>query len=135
MQGLPQLEPAIMAGLFWPATPNLASPHPAEPGLIAQREALAAALSGALAPLRDYLRLWAAHEPLLQLDPDARVAELAAKGQDLTLAEVKAEASTPRGFRGAAMCSSCGCMSFLSQDACTWPAAWQAFMPSQCKAL
>jgi hypothetical protein len=81
LQGLPDLEPAIMEALKWPDAPLLNSPHPQEAGLVAQREALAAALGGALVPLREYLRLWVAHEHLLTLQPHEFVAELAARGQ------------------------------------------------------
>jgi len=91
LQGLPQLEPAIMEGLFWPAAPSLTSPHPAEPGISGLRESLSASLTAALLPLRDYLSLWCALEPLLASTPEAIMSVLAAKGAELTLAEVTTE--------------------------------------------
>jgi len=44
-----------MAHLFWPEPRKLTSLHPGEPEAAAARDALAATLSKALRPMKDYL--------------------------------------------------------------------------------
>eukprot|EP00775_Hariotina_reticulata_P004794 gene4794-5043_t len=66
LQGLPQLEPAVMDQLFWPTVPVLNSVHLQEDITVQARGAL-------------HLAQYKAHAPLLALDVDAHVADLTAK--------------------------------------------------------
>lgn len=52
LQGLPQLEPAVMDKLFWPTSPLLSAVHPQEEVAARARDALSGCLLAALQPLR-----------------------------------------------------------------------------------
>ena len=90
-QGLQQLEPAVMESLFWAQIPTLNSVHPLEEHVQDLKSDLTDAVSQALKPAKAYLELYKQYEPLLVLSPEAYVAALEAKGEDLTLNEMKAE--------------------------------------------
>lgn len=52
MQGLPQLEPAIMDKLLWPSVPMLTSVHQQEEVARRARDALSGCIISSLTPLR-----------------------------------------------------------------------------------
>jgi hypothetical protein len=52
LQGLPQLEPAIMDKLFWPNVPNLTAVHLQEQVACSNRDQLSTSIQMALQPLR-----------------------------------------------------------------------------------
>ena len=80
LQGLPDVEPQVMANLTWPDPAKLAAPRADDPAVAALRAALARALAAALRPAGDYLAAFRAHEPLLGLDADAAAARFACSG-------------------------------------------------------
>ncbi|GFH19488.1 uncharacterized protein HaLaN_16441, partial [Haematococcus lacustris] len=86
VSGIPVLEPAIMEGLFWASVPQLASVHPQEEGVVRLRDAMTSALRDAVQPVADYLALYSKYEELLKMSPEAYIATLEAKGEELTLA-------------------------------------------------
>ncbi|KAG2439747.1 hypothetical protein HYH02_010624 [Chlamydomonas schloesseri] len=90
-QGLHTLEPAIMENLFWATAPVLSTVHQQEEIVVRHRELLRAALSAALVPLEEYMAKFEKYVPLLQLNVEGYVAALEAKGEELSLAEVRAE--------------------------------------------
>ena len=89
--GLPQLEPLIMTKMQWAYKPKLLAIQAEEPEVVALVERVRDAWTRAVAPLLEYQKLFAAHEATLQRDNEAYVAALAAKGAELTLAEVQKE--------------------------------------------
>ncbi|KAG1679690.1 hypothetical protein FOA52_006209 [Chlamydomonas sp. UWO 241] len=91
LQGLPQLEPAVMESLFWAVVPMLNAVHPLEEFVQEMRASLVSTLGNALGPVAEYLQRYEQYAPLLKLNPEAYVAELEAKGEDLTLSEVCSE--------------------------------------------
>ena len=78
-----------MEALFWASTQPLNSVHPMEEPVVRLREQLAATLSSALAPVQAYLGKLEAHEDLLRLNAEQYVAALDAKGEELSLNEVR----------------------------------------------
>ncbi|KAF5829735.1 dynein heavy chain, N-terminal region 2-domain-containing protein [Dunaliella salina] len=91
VSGIPVIEPAVMEELFWAIVPQLRAVHPLEEWVVKGREELVARITAALVPVREYLALYDTFEPLLRLSPESYVAALEAKGEELALAEVKAE--------------------------------------------
>ncbi|KXZ54227.1 hypothetical protein GPECTOR_5g319 [Gonium pectorale] len=90
-QGLHTLEPAIMENLFWATAPVLSTVHPQEEGVVRLRESLRATLTAALVPVAEYMAKFEKYVPLLQLNVEAYVSALEAKGADLSLMEVRNE--------------------------------------------
>ncbi|KAG2485619.1 hypothetical protein HYH03_015682 [Edaphochlamys debaryana] len=90
-QGLHTLEPAIMENLFWATAPVLSTVHPQEDVVVRLREQLRVTLVAALAPVDAYMAMFDKYIPLLQLNVEGYVAALEAKGEDLTLTEVRNE--------------------------------------------
>ncbi|GAX80571.1 hypothetical protein CEUSTIGMA_g8008.t1 [Chlamydomonas eustigma] len=91
LQGMPQLEPAIMEALFWAVVPTLNSVHPLEEAVQELKTELTTMLKRALEPFTEYLEQYRKYEPLLVMVPEAYVAVLEAKGDDLSLTEIRAE--------------------------------------------
>jgi hypothetical protein len=89
--GLEQLEPLVMTRLQWAYRPKLQAVHPQEPEVIAICERVRAAWRAAVAPLEAYRKLFGKHEAALARDNEAHVAALAARGSELSLAEVQGE--------------------------------------------
>ncbi len=58
VSGIPVLEPSIMTELFWAIVPHLMTVHPLEEWVQRGRGELAAAISRALEPVREYLALY-----------------------------------------------------------------------------
>lgn len=87
--GLAQVEPLVMGKLFWAEQPKMQSVHPLEPAAAGPRERVHALWTQAVAPLAEYKALFAAFEPLIARDNEAAVRELASKGAELTLADVR----------------------------------------------
>ncbi|WIA11828.1 hypothetical protein OEZ85_011917 [Tetradesmus obliquus] len=94
LQGLSQLEPAIMDQLFWPSVPLLNAVHLQEEVTVRARDALSGCVLASLQPLRSYLAKYAAYEPLLTLNVEAYVEALAAKGTELGLADISREVAS-----------------------------------------
>ncbi|WIA31960.1 hypothetical protein OEZ86_002815 [Tetradesmus obliquus] len=94
LQGLSQLEPAIMDQLFWPSIPLLNAVHLQEEVTVRARDALSGCVLASLQPLRSYLAKYAAYEPLLTLNVEAYVEALAAKGTELGLADISREVAS-----------------------------------------
>ena len=89
--GINQLESSIMENLFWAYQPQLTSVHPMEPEVVELRDSMEAKVKGSLVAVQQYLDQYAQFQDLLKLDVDAYVDALKAKGEDLTLGELKVE--------------------------------------------
>ena len=89
--GINQLESSIMENLFWAYQPQLTSVHPMEPEVVELRDSMEAKVKESLVAVQKYLDQYAQFEDLLKLDVDGYVDALKAKGEDLTLAELKVE--------------------------------------------
>lgn len=80
-----------MERLPWPVLPFYCTVSPQEPGVVALRARLDSMLAAAIAPLKEYAATYAKYDALLALDVEAYVAALDAKGEELTLAEMKSQ--------------------------------------------
>ncbi|KAF6265909.1 dynein heavy chain 2 [Scenedesmus sp. NREL 46B-D3] len=94
LQGLSQLEPAIMDLLSWPSVPLLNAVHLQEEVTVRARDAVSGCLLASLQPLCCYLAKYAAYEPLLTMSVEAYVDVLAAKGTELGLADISREVAS-----------------------------------------
>ncbi|GMH32802.1 hypothetical protein BSKO_00636 [Bryopsis sp. KO-2023] len=88
IQGIPQIEPAVMEKLVWSHVPKLNAPHSMEPGVVKLRESVRAMWEDPLAASRTYLQQYGRYEWLAALDVDAHVKNLEDQGEELTLAKV-----------------------------------------------
>ena len=91
LTGINQLESSIMENLFWAYQPQLTTVHPMEPQVAALREQVEAAVKESLRAVDEYLEQYSKYRDVLQLDVEGYVAALKAKGEDLTLGELKVE--------------------------------------------
>lgn len=88
------IEPEIMLHLPWPVLPYYSTVGAGEPYIAGLRERLQAAVQHAIAPVLEYQGTYSIYDALLALDVDGYIADLEAKGEDLTLADLKAEINT-----------------------------------------
>lgn len=91
LTGISQLEPSIMENLFWAYQPQLTAVHPMEPEVAKLREACEKGVKESLVAVQAYLDKFERFRGLLILDVEAYVGALKAKGEDLTLGELKVE--------------------------------------------
>lgn len=73
LQGLPQLEPAVMEKLFWPTVPILSSVHLQEQVTITHRDGLSKCVAAALQPVKEYLAQYKTYEGLLTLSVEGYI--------------------------------------------------------------
>eukprot|EP00958_Prasinococcus_capsulatus_P020419 scaffold2645_cov378-Prasinococcus_capsulatus_cf.AAC.24 len=83
MQGVPQLESAIMDKLFWARNSNLSSVDLHESKVVALRERLRVGIRKALAPVRTYLMTLKRFEAMLNLNVNHYVVDLQAQSPNM----------------------------------------------------
>jgi dynein heavy chain, axonemal len=76
LQGIPDLEPLVMERIFFAHKPQLASVQAQEAQVVAVREQVAAHITAALVPVRQFLTKLQEYEPWLRVDAAAYVAVL-----------------------------------------------------------
>lgn len=90
-QGLSQLEPLVMTKLYWAHKPKLASVMAAEEEVVAAREEVHAAWARVVGHLEAYRGQFAQYSEVMERNTEAYVKELLARGEELTLVDVKSE--------------------------------------------